>query len=308
MEVYKPSRRTFLPTLERTEPVLIDHTALYCAKSCPRKYFFQIVLGRSPKATAPYFAFGSAYHKFREILETQSKGGRDGVRSMDAFTAALGGALGYMARSERSEGSDKWDYLTPQRLEQCCKVAYEWWKRERAGGAIEVLATEQSFNVALRDGRFRAGRADQIVLYLGELYGRDFKTTSKAQGWYARGLEPNEQFIGYTWAESKLAGKPVRGQLIEVLFNEKGKDPFIHSFLVEYTPEQLDRFETEHLMWNRMLDMWREDDIYPMNESHCTFCTYREVCKMKSERAMLYMLEADYDYKPWDCTTVHLTT
>src|SRR5215203_7279027 len=71
MELAPVPRREFMAKFERHEPLIQDHTSVICAKYCTRKYFYQIVLGFVPRTTAPYFAFGGAYHKFREHLERE---------------------------------------------------------------------------------------------------------------------------------------------------------------------------------------------------------------------------------------------
>ena len=301
MEIYKPSLRNFLPSLERTEPILVDHTALYAAKQCLRKYFYFIVLGRVPKLTAPYFIFGSAYHKFREVLETTNE--------PSPITVALPVAVKYF--TDRIGSVDlvpgsKYDYMTAERLVECCEVAYEHWQKEKQDGLIEVISSEQSFNVQLFDGSFRSGRADQILRWNGDIWGRDFKTSSQPPSFYSRNLDPNDQFIGYTLGESKLVGQRVKGQLIEVLFNQKGKDPEIQTFPVQYSNWQLTNYEKECVQWNKILTMCREEDLYPMSHSGCWQCSYKELCKRGSEDQLLWMLENEFDYHPWDSTMVHL--
>ena len=59
--------------LPRMEPLVMDSTASKLYKSCQRKYFFRIVLGRvvPNEVTPPYFIWGSAIHKCYEILEKE---------------------------------------------------------------------------------------------------------------------------------------------------------------------------------------------------------------------------------------------
>jgi hypothetical protein len=310
MEIYKGAPKKFLPNFERNEPVLVDHTAIIAAKHCPRKYFYQIVLGMQPKSTPAYFTFGGAYHKFREILEVEYlKHPENDTDNLIAIgTVASNAASSYYIK--HSSGSDysgtKWDYLTLDRLLQCCiQVAMPYWINEKRAGAVEVICSEQSLNCQLSDGSFRSGRADQIVRWHSDVWGRDFKTSSKNDNFYERGVNPNDQFIGYTLIEGRVTGLPIKGQLIEVLFNPKGKTPYIRVYPVSHNKYQLETFEKECGDWNKMTKAWRDVDSYPMSHFNCTFCAYHQVCDKNSERAIEYMLKSEYEHKPWDSATVH---
>lgn len=293
---------------------MVDHTALIAAKHCPRHYFLQIVVGRVSKATPPYFVFGSSYHKFREHLEFEYnklplESQKDEPSLVACSEVALRMARNYWVDHYNSNsgmgGDGKFDYLTEARLVQCCIVALKHWINEKKNGAIKVISAEQSFNVQLSDGSFKSGRADQIIEWNGEVWGRDFKTSSKADNFYERGTNPNDQFIGYTLGESKLTQRTVKGQLVEVLFNPKTKSPYILSYMVSFSKWQLEQYEKECGFWNRIIKMWRDEDMYPMSHVNCTFCAYHQVCDKTSESAMEYMLKSEYVYRPWDSAKVH---
>jgi len=73
MEIIKPPKQIFMAGIERREPASRDHTAVISAKTCLRKYFYEMVLGFTDKITPQFFKFGTAYHKFREVLETSTQ-------------------------------------------------------------------------------------------------------------------------------------------------------------------------------------------------------------------------------------------
>jgi len=291
MEVLTPITKKFLTKYERYEPKVRDHTSIITAKTCLRKYFLQVVLGWRPKKTPEYFAFGSAYHKFREVLDkTESK--ELAIKAMMEYWSKHG--------TEPVVGT-KWDFLTGGRLLQSCMTAYAHWEKERRSGQIKVIAVEQFFQVALSDNKtFIGGRADQIVRWNGKLWGRDFKTSSKMGQFYQRTLEPNNQFTLYTLAESKLSGERVIGQLVEVMYNTKTEGPKVVPLMTTRTEDQLNRWEQEIIFFERILAMCREEDMYPMEESQCPFCPFHSVCKSPTEGAMMAQLEANFTQVPWD--------
>lgn len=299
----KPYR--FFPQMERFEPFILDHTAIISAKQCFRKYFFQIVLGQTSRETAIYFAFGSAYHKFRELLEeSYLAGNKEGD-----FVGSVRGAVEYFNKATGGKTEPigtKFDFMTVERLMQSCLVAYKHWQREKAQNKISVIMVEQPFNVEIANGEYTSGRFDQVVRWNNKLWGRDFKTSSKEGMYYQRGLDPNDQFTRYTYAESKLCGEAVQGQIIEVLYNTKKAGPTITQYLSSRTKWQLDDWERDELFIRETLTRARELDIWPKHENSCTFCQFHSVCKMPSEGAQQAKLRAEFTTRPWDNTTVHL--
>lgn len=316
MEIHDHPNKWFMAKYPRYEPVILDHTAMIAAKRCLRYYFYRIVLGRAPREDAPYFAWGSAYHKYREMLEKGYgiNGDKpklfDESKAQESYVLAAQAGLDYWKKHGRDqELGSKFEFMTTERLLKSFMKAYDYWAREKKQGKIEVIAIEQTFNVELPDGSHRSGRADQIVRWNGKLWGRDFKTTSKDTAFYERSIDPNEQFTGYTYAEGKLCGEPIQGQIIELLFNGKPtksdpKGPEIVEKVASRTPYQLAAWEREHIFYKGIIDKARETDIWPMQEVTCPFCPFHSVCKQGSEAGMMYQLESQYTVKPWDNTKV----
>lgn len=307
MEYSPVPTRKFMPRFDRVEPLILDATAMNEYKDCARRYFFKIVLGFTPKETAPYFTFGTAYHKFREELEL-NKGD---------FKSAMLRGLAYW---DKTQGDDphpdtKWGFMTRMRLMQSMKVGYDHERKEKDQGNIEVLSVEQAFNVELvpGSGEYTSGRFDQIIRRNGKVWGRDFKTTSKLLMYYERGLTPNDQFTRYTFAESQLAGERVQGQLIEVLYNNKGPKksptientgPLIKTFIVSRTDFELADWLNNEMFNRKIMKLSREEDTWPMNEKGCTFCPFHSVCKLGSEGAQMNKLNSEFVQREWDNTKV----
>lgn len=298
--------------LDRYEPLNLDHSSIIEAKGCFRRYFYKIVLGYIPEDKAPYFAWGSAYHKFREVLENTYGFGADLPKQFDEDKAKLAYLEGVQAGLKVWDNSDPkvgtpFDFMTTARLLKSFVKAYEHWKLEKQQGRVIVLATEQIFNIQLPDGRFISGKADQIVKWNGKTWGRDFKTTSKDENFYARSIDPNNQFTLYTYAESQLSGTTVNGQLVEVLFNKKptksepnGGGPKIYTLTASRSPVQLQEWERDIQVFNRLIDLCRETDTWPMCEVSCSFCPYHIVCTMPSETAKIVQLKNKFKLRPWD--------
>jgi hypothetical protein len=193
-----------------------------------------------------------------------------------------------------------YDFLNTSRLMKSCSFAFEHWQKEKAAKKKIVLATEQAFVLKLPDGNLTGGRADQIIEWNGRVWGRDFKTTSKLGAFYERSLEPNDQFTRYTWAESKLAGRVVEGQVVEVMFNSKNEGPKIADFMTSRTDHQIEEWLKGNTFWMNLIKLSRDTDHYPMNEKSCTFCEYHSVCRMPGPASMMQHLQSNYKYSPWN--------
>lgn len=299
--------------LPRVEPEVFDSTAVMKYKECPRKYFFRLVLGYDSKTTQPYFAWGTAYHKFREELEIQFRklfgdeqpaGEYKGIEQCFPEAYKRGMAHWAAAGVEPAIGT-KFDFMTTERLETSFKIAFQHWKKEKNAKRHIVLETEQSFIIALPDGTPIAGRADQIIRYNGKVWGRDFKTTSKTGPFYERTLHPNDQFTRYTYAESQLCGERVQGQIVEVLYNSKREGPKILTFTTSRNDWDINNWLRDHKFWMDMIHKSREEDHYPANEKSCAFCEYHSVCTQPGESSMKHQLQSYFKFSPWDCTKVH---
>jgi hypothetical protein len=318
MEIYTDVLKRFMKKYNRFEPVSKDHTQVITFKTCPRKYFYQIVLGRVAKEEAIYFAWGSAYHQFREWLEKAYGLGAsrpaqyDVERAGDAFTAGVNAGMNYWRKHGQDQPvGSKWEFMTGERLLRSFMTAFAHWTREKQQGRIEVLAVEQLFNVRLPNGERTSGRADQIVRWNGRLWGRDFKTSSKDEAFYQRQVEPNDQFTRYTYSEAELCGEPIQGQMIEVLYNAKStkketKGPQVFTLVASRTTYQVQEWVQDEIMWRKFIDLAREEDRYPMAEVSCPFCPYHSVCTKPSEEGMMAQLESFYVVRPWDNAKIGL--
>lgn len=291
----------------RWESVVPDNSMVSEFKKCPRRYFYRYVLGYTDKLVPQYFPFGTAYHKFRETLEQEfakhQAAGLDvptscGLSYLESINAAKQCWEKEIAGVELKPG--KFEFLTWARLNDSCAYVFDLWQREKKIGQIKVLASEQAFMIPLADGTQIGGRFDEIIEKDGQVMGRDFKTTTIQLAYYKKGLVPNSQFMLYTKAESMLHGKPIKGQLVEVLSNMKTTKPNMQTFPVYPNREQMAEWERGMIYWIGEIRKAREEDHYPMNESACWSCPFHSVCSMPSETSRSVVLKSNFRFKLWN--------
>jgi CRISPR/Cas system-associated exonuclease Cas4 (RecB family) len=301
----------FFPAIDRNEVKIIDSSAITTFMECHRKYFYRYVLGYKTSETFPFFAFGTAYHVFREVIEKEYLANPDNSKIDEYVVAGITRAAEYCDKNLPPPDVDsKWAWMTKERLIQSCIVGANHWRQEKLSGAIKVLAIEQPFQISLPDGVIIAGRADQIISWNGKIWGRDFKTSSQHGSYYVNTLNPNDQFSRYTYAENILSGydfdnnsRPtVEGQRVDVLFNNKTTKPTIDVHLASRTKQELLNWLKEQSLWHKIMQMCRDEDVWAMNPKSCKFCEYRKVCTLGNEAQQMAFLKNNYKLEHWDCT------
>ena len=302
-----------LPGIDRP----IDNTALQAYMTCPREYFFSMILHRrkAESAKSPALGFGSLWH---DILAMHYKSG--GVRELVQARAYKTG-----------QGHDSPDdYRT---LDRALLDYDKYVKRElvtldvqKTIGYPEAPLIEIATN-AQGDGLLHpwAGKLDRIIELGGLIYVEDHKTTSRFDKNYWMQYELSNQMKGYTYLASqlfpelKIAG--VRINLSHVLtasteFNRK---------LFSYPADVMQDWITTTNEW--LLRLSRDSEAYasaleisgdPWEAALTTFpahygdnacsrkfglCSYHEVCSL-SPRLRRRFLEANYDIYPWNPLTI----
>jgi len=186
-------------------------------------------------------------------------------------------------------------HLGMVRLVQSFQVARNRVTREREQGKIEVMKSEDSFDLELPfvmcedcgwtylepltqgwenipcikcGGKLfisrHGGRVDQFIrmvaLANGELV-KDFKTTGLMGPKYDLKFEPNSQMQGYVWAKEELSGRQCDGVLIETLYNTKTKGPEIHQTYKSFSQGQQESWVASVMMERQMIQMmWSRVD------------------------------------------------
>jgi hypothetical protein len=181
---------------------------------------------------------------------------------------------------------------------------YENWEKEKSQGKIKVLYIEQVLNTVLPDGSIVAGRIDQGIEWSGQIWDRDWKTSSKPKMIFADQKDPDDQATRYIYILSKLHGRLIGGVVFDVIYNTKTVGPESYTHLVQRTPKQLEQWEKEQIHLNKQLKLNRDSDVWPMREGKCSFCEYKWVCRQSNEAAQVAKLESDFVKNPWDFTKV----
>jgi len=290
-------KRKLLPTLDRAEPLIKDHTATAAFKQCPRKYFYRHVLGRvsMTQKNQQIFDWGSGIHKFCEVYSETGDFDLAWIKGMRIFSAP------------KPDSQNK--FLTADRFSETCKKLRDFLDKEKAEGYTKVIANEQPWNVDLPHSVQTGGRFDQLIQLGSKLWPRDWKTTTKQPNMFATNLNPNDQAIRYTYAISRLQGwssenpdpkLKAEGIIYPIIYNASSVGPKIEVHTVLFSNDQLIVWEREQIFLYKLMSICREQDEWPMHEGNCGWCDYVSICRAQTEKEMEYRLKNNFKYSPWN--------
>lgn len=292
----------------------IDNTALSAYMTCPREYFYSMVLHRRGGGRAPALVFGSAWHK---ALEVHYKTGGDEAAVNEAVIMSW-------------EGHDAAeDYRTLDRVlldyrKYREKIGVPMKEEEQTLGWPEAPLVEVAANVE-SGGLIHpyAGLLDRIITMDGLAYVQDHKTTSRLDKHYFRQYELSPQMLGYTHiAKQLLPGVRVVGVQINVSHVLTAKTEF-HRQIVTFSPARVEEWTFNTNLWLRKLDadyaqfaeeQAQRPDALPgdgitesfmghYGDNACSrkygVCGYAAVCGVAA-RVRRRVLEQEYEVEEWN--------
>jgi PD-(D/E)XK nuclease superfamily protein len=281
----------------------IDNTALNDYQTCPRKYYFGMVLHRRSNDRSAALNYGTMWHT---IMEAHYKG----------HTRALIHAL---ITGKYANTATEGDYRTAARalleydnyVAQYGDVASE--ERAGAGKTLGVgndCLVELPVELNLTGVRHPyAGKIDRLYEKNGLYYVEDHKTTSVLNKNYFTQWTLAQQMKGYAILGQLLIGKPIAGVRINLHVCRKSDSEFLRD-VIPFSQAILDETQRALDLW-----MWRIEtsainaangDIeaaYPPNFNACSgkysMCQYAGVCSL-SARVRMKALETDFPVHAWN--------
>lgn len=296
-------------------PRPIDNTALADYMSCPRKFFYGMVLNRRRQGvTPPALAFGTSWHS---ALEAHYKTGGD----RSAVEMAI------VTSWEQHDRPD--DHRTMQRVLSCYDQYCNHWgdhaldtaRNGRTVGYPENPMVEIPVELAWPGGAHPyTGKIDRIIEINGLYYVEDHKTTSQLGAQYFQQYDPNNQMMGYAWLAQKLTGLRIAGVRINALGVLKTQTKLARE-IVSFSKERLEEWAENYNAWVDRLEKSyatmeeratiehekiREGlllSAFPHNFMACSgkygMCQYASVCAFQPARRN-YVLETEFSLKEWD--------
>lgn len=299
----------------------VDSTSLGQYKTCPRLYYYSIVLGWRPRRTSVHLTFGLLAHGFRERYDHRRAAGDD-------HDSALRMALLWALKQTWVPGLGRgWVSGDPNKNRLTLLRTMIWYHDQYRDDPCEtvVLANGKpavelsfSFNSGYStiggESYLLCGHMDKIGQMNGTAYIHDLKTTKHAlSSWWFEQFTPGNQFSTYTLAGQVVWHEPIAGLIVDgvqVLVNgarfERGLVPRPQAVVEEWHQglgKWLLRMELSAKEGASLQEAGKDPvQGWPMNDTACDRfggCDFRPVCS-RSPASRSQWLETDYVKRIWD--------
>lgn len=301
----------------------IDSTSLGEFKTCPRKYFYTIVLGYQPRGESIHLEFGLLIHGAVERFHHAKAGGWTHDESIDQAT-------NWALRESWDAGTKKPRAIftsDPNKNRFTAIRTLVWYFDQYRDDALETSiradgrpAVELSFSF---DSGLRSRLTGEPFLFCGHLdrlatmnsvpYIPDCKTTKhQLDSRYWAQFNPSNQFGMYDLAGAVALGQPSRGIIVDGMQILVGSSRFGRFLISKDEALRQEWLDGAH-WWVASLERCAEElpvaaeagdpsKAFPMNDKSCDMwggCSFREVCS-RSPAARPAWLEANFKKRTWD--------
>lgn len=294
-----------------------DSTSLGLFKECNRKYYYSILEQWTTRVQSEHLTFGIAAHKAREYYYIDRAAGLTHEAALQSAAEAT------LFEAWQCVDPD-WLPLLPESKKK--KDLYHllmflvWYTEHYLDDPLTTYiladgrpAVELSFKlptgVVTPEGEqvFLAGHIDRLVIYEGQLWITDLKTTGSSLGQnYFDQYSPDNQMSLYYYAGKHIFHLPIAGIIVDAVQLLSDACSFQRGFIYR-TDAQLDEWFQDlqhHVRLAHSLARGRFDTPWPMNDKSCGNyggCAFRDVCSQGPSMREA-MLQAHYVRKLWDPT------
>lgn len=284
-----------------------DSVSMGNLRRCPRKYWFENVLGYRLDPMPIALHFGIAYHTCMEVWHKLQAHGLD-PEIAHLRIIRLAGLLGEFFNSTDTA-----------RTKETLIRAVSWYIDSHSPDNAETVkltngdpAVELSFQLPIAEVNgieiLLCGHIDRVVDFMGEIYPTDYKTTKLAFGKdFIRQFKPNVQTTGYVTAgwilahEGGLFPSPPAGMLIDAI--QLGVNfARYQRFTIPFYEDEIQHFIDDYQAWVETALRYSELNRWPANEHACTDyggCPFLPVCEQHPKKHEK-MLNQHYVKSTWD--------
>lgn len=294
-----------------------DSTSLGAFKSCPFKYFLQVILGYTGKRKDA-LEFGIAFHS---AMQRYHYARTEGMEHDAAVRAALRDAIHCFTEPDTDSGLIRiyeadskernlysllravaWhlDHFTDSGYkEDICKTVVL-----SNGKPAAELSFRFSPDLNLPAGFpeiYLCGHMDHVVEQGGSVFVKDYKTTKSLGSRFFDQFNPDNQMTLYTLAGNVVFNLPVKGVIIDGVQLGVHFARFQRGYSYR-TKEQLEGWLEDTEFWLHQAHACASRAHWPQNDKSCNMyggCEFRQVC---SAPASLHknILDSQFARRTWD--------
>jgi len=285
-----------------------DSTSLGWLKKCPRLYEYSMIRGYQGRKSFHLY-FGIEFHQAMHDYELLKAEGLD----HDKATCETIFRLLRRTYTWESESTTK----NRETLVRSVIWYLEHYKEDAAKTIILANgkpAIELSFKVStnieinfLPPGGWQfaekyymvCGHLDRLAEFGDSPYVTDRKTTDKTVGsYYFENFNPDNQMSFYTAFAQIVYELPLKGVIIDAVQTAVGFTRPERGMTMR-SPDQTSEWLHDLEYWLRMAEAFAKNEHWPMNDTACIGCRFREVCS-KSPGVRDTYLASNFDVRHWN--------
>ena len=292
-----------------------DSTSLGWLKECPRKYYYSMIRGLTPKAEAVHLEFGILYHSALEHFDRLKFNGAshdEAVKAVVKRTLEATWRDGGPWRAQSALPSE--DKVSLKSRENLIRTLV-WYMDKYQDDPAQTKALpngepmvelnfkfETQFGYNLHNPYLLCGYLDRVVTFQDQAFVMDRKTTTSTIGsYYYDQYDPDNQMSLYTVAAQVAFHTPVRGVIVDAAQIAVGFSRFGRSF-ASRTRDQVEEWIKDTGIWFRQAETYAEKAYWPMNDKSCHKyggCPYVSICT-KSNVIREKFIESNYAVRMWN--------
>jgi len=268
-----------------------DSTSLGYLKTCPRLYYYHMIMGYVSKDESIHLRFGGEYHSAIQDFENFRT---DGLQYEDALRETIRSLLKRIKDWDPDTSTKAGTYKNPRTLVQ---LVVDYFDNYRTDAAKTIIlengkpAVELSFRFELdftptahpETQYMLCGHLDRVVDINENIFVIDHKSTTTTLGdyWFNQ-FAPNNQMTLYTFAGKVVLDMEIKGVVIEGA--QIGLDKFTTKFARGFTyrsDDLIDEWLNDLEYHLNAAEAFAEAGHWPMNDMSCDKyggCRFRDVC------------------------------
>lgn len=289
MDATSPAPSPFLPGTQLQ--FAWDSTSLGYLKTCPRLYYYHMIMGYVAKDESIHLRFGSEYHSAIQDFENFRA---DGLSRDDALRETIRQLLLRIKDWDPDTSTKAGTYKNPRTLLQLVVDYFDNYRDDAAKTLILENgrpAVELTFKFSLdfapvghpEQPYLLCGHLDRVVDINENLFTVDHKTSQSTIGdyWFKQ-FNPSNQMTLYTFAGKVVMGMEIKGVVIEGA--QIGLEQFTTKFARGFTyrsDDLIDEWIADLEYWLNAAEAFADAGHWPMNDTSCDKfggCRFRDVC------------------------------
>lgn len=288
----------------------VDSTSLGEFKTCPRKYYYSIVMGYQTRLESVDLTFGILLHSAVECYHKAKAAGQ-------SHQAALRAALTWTLCATWNKTLQRpWNSGEPEKNRLTLVRTLVWYLDTHgdndalqtvvlANGKAAVELPFQFDSGFVTQGGERwvlCGHLDRIAKLNEVSYVVDLKTTKGSLGpsFFER-FSPDNQFSMYALAGRIAFNEPISALIVDAAQVGVTFSRFDRA-LVQRDASQADEWLRDAGFWLHQMEAYAIEGYWPQNDKSCNMyrgCQFRKICSRSPVQRQTW-LKADFKQRTWD--------